>query len=125
MKNEEILREELEETIKDTQNLTRLIQGNLKTIDRLGRELLEELKLIRGWEVMIDQCKDHYEEYPNEFFRWCSVDYSYSENLIRFIKTYSNVDEEYIVLTIRLDMNLAEQVIRRAKELYGGEGKIW
>ena len=86
------LRNELNETVKDTKNLSQLIQGNIKTIDRLGRELLEELRQIRGWESMILHCKDHYEQYPDQFFGWCEV--------------------EYTVLTIRLDMELAEQVMK-------------
>lgn len=104
------LRNELNETVKDTKNLSELIQGNIKTIDRLGRELLEELRQIRGWESMILHCKDHYEQYPDQFFGWCEVEYSYAEPIIKFVKGYSN-DDEYTVLTIRLDMELAEQVM--------------
>lgn len=115
------LRNELNETVEDTKNLTGLIQGNIKTIDRLGRELLEELRQIRGWESMILHCKDHYEQYPNQFFRWCDVEYSCAEPIIKFVKGYSNGDK-YTVLTIRLDMELVEQVMK-AKELYGKE--IW
>ena len=120
MKEDE-LRKELKETIRDTKNLSRLVKGNIDTIDRLGRELLEELQLINGWEIMIDKCKDHYEQYKSEFFKWCSVEYSYSESIIKFIKNYHDDDDDYVVLTIRLDMELVEQV-RRAKELYGKEG---
>ena len=104
------LRNELGETVKDTKNLSELIQGNIKAIDRLGRELLEELRQIRGWESMILHCKDHYEQYPDKFFDWCEVKYSYSEPVIMFVKTYSNGDE-YTVLTIRLDIELVEQVM--------------
>ena len=105
------LRNELNETVKDTKNLSELIQGNIKAIDRLGRELLEELRQIRGWESMILHCKDHYEQYPDQFFGWCGVEYSYTEPVIKFVKGYSNGDE-YIVLTIRLDIGLAEQVMK-------------
>lgn len=104
------LRNELNETVKDIKNLSQLIQGNIKTIDRLGRELLEELRQIRGWETMILHCKDHYEQYPDQFFGWCEVRYSYAEPIIKFVKGYSNGDEN-TVLTIRLDLELSEQVI--------------
>lgn len=105
------LRNELNETVIDTKNLSELIQSNIKAIDRLGRELLEELRQIRGWESMILHCKDHYELYPDQFFGWCKVKYSYAEPIIEFVKGYSNGDE-YTVLTIRLDMELVEQVIK-------------
>ena len=105
------LRNELNETVKDTKNLSQLIQSNIKAIDRLGRELLGELQQIRGWENMILHCKDHYEKYPDQFFGWCEVEYSYAEPIIKFVKGYSNGDE-YTVLTIRLDIELAEQVMR-------------
>lgn len=105
------LRNELNETVKDTKNLSQLIQGNIKAIDRLGRELLEELRQIRGWESMILHCMDHYEQCPDQFFEWCEVKYSYAEPIIKFVKGYSNGDE-YTVLTIRLDMGLAEQVMK-------------
>ena len=105
------LRNELNETVKDTKNLDLLIQSNIKAIDRLGRELLEELRQIRGWESMILNCKDLYEQYPDEFFGWLEVEYSNVEPIIKFVKRYYNGDE-YTVLTIRLDMGLAEQVMR-------------
>lgn len=113
------LRNELNETVEDIKYLSELIQGNIKVIDKLGRELLEELRQIRGWESMILDCRDHYEQYPYQFFEWCEVEYSYSEPIIKFVKGYSNGDE-YTVLTIRLDMGLAEQVIR-ANERKGKE----
>ena len=110
------LRKELKETIRDTKNLSRLVKGNIDTIDRLGRELLEELRQIRGWEIMIDECKDHYEQCPTEFFKWCSVEFSYSESIIKFIKNDHDDDDDYVVLTIRLDMELAEQVMKANEE---------
>ena len=107
------LRNELNGTVKDTKNLCQLIQSNIKAIGRLGRELLEELRQIRGWESMILHCKDYYyyEQYPDIFFGWCEVEYSNVEPIIKFVKRYYNGDE-YTVLTIRLDMGLAEQVMR-------------
>ena len=105
------LRNELNETVKDTKNLGQLIQSNIKAIGRLGRELLEELRQIRGWESMILNCKDLYEQYPDIFFGWCEVEYSNVEPIIKFVRRYSNGDE-YTVLTIRLDMGLAEQVMK-------------
>ena len=112
------LRNELNETVKDIKNLGQLIQSNIKVIDRLGRELLEELRQIRGWESMILNCKDLYEQYPDEFFGWLEVDYSYIEPIIKFVNRYSN-ENEYTVLTIRLDMGLDEQVMK----VNGGKGE--
>jgi hypothetical protein len=60
---------------------------------------------------MILHCRDHYEQCPDQFFEWCEVKYSYAEPIIEFVRGYSNGDEN-TVLTIRLDMGLAEQVMK-------------
>jgi len=105
------LRKELKETIKDTINLTKLIRGNLEAIDRFGRELLEELQMIRGWKTML-VCR------PEVFdSSECVVDYDISSQSIIFKQ-----DGETF-LTIRLDIGLIEQVVQ-ANRLYGeGEEK--
>ena len=107
MKKENELREELLSTIKDLRNLTRLITGSINLVDQLGRELLEELQSVEGWEIMIER--------PFNSSK-CAVDYSFSDQIIKF------VSEGETVLTIRLDMNVEDQV-RLAQELYGEE--IW
>ena len=102
------LRNELKETIKDTINLTKLIRGNLEAIDRFGRELLEELQMIRGWKTML-VCR------PEVFdSSECVVDYDISSQSIIFKQ-----DGETF-LTIRLDIGLIEQVVQ-ATEIYGQE----
>lgn len=103
------LRKELKETIKDMMNLTKLIRGNLEAIDRFGRELLEELQMIRGWETML-VCR------PEVFdSSECVVDYDISAQSIIFKQNGETF------LTIRLDIGLMEQVVQ-ANRLYG-EGK--
>lgn len=106
---EKKLRKELIDTIDDTVNLIRLVNRNSDYICRLGRELLEELSLIPGWQIMLS-CD------PSDFDSSnCIVDYDASSQFIsfkRFGETYLN---------IRLDMELDKQV-RQAKELlYGCE----
>ena len=78
-----------------------------KEIEALAYKLLEELKKIDGWEILFQHCKDHYEEYPNDFFRWCYV--TYDSNSVDFNKTYTNGDD-FIVLTINLSEDLQKQV---------------
>lgn len=93
------LRKELKETIKDMMNLTKLIRGNLEAIDRFGKKLLEELQMIRGWKTML-VCR------PEVFdSSECVVDYDISSQSIIFKQ-----DGETF-LTIRLDIELAEQVM--------------
>ena len=84
MKETELMNE-LNETVEDTKNLSHLIQSNIKTIDRLGRELLEELRLIRGWETMILHCKDHYEQYPDQFFELCEDAYPQDKDILTYL----------------------------------------
>ena len=99
MKKENELRKELLSTIEDLRNLTRLITGSIDLADRLGRELLKELQSVEGWEIMINSPFD-----SNDLGAECVVDYSFSDQIIEFVL------EEEIVLTIRLDMNVEDQV---------------
>ena len=100
------LRKELKETIKDTLNLTKLIRGNLRSIDRFGRELLEELQLIKGWEIMLTCNPELFDSSS------CVVDYEINAKSVIFKK------EGIIYLTIRLDLELIEQVVQ-ATEIHG------
>lgn len=70
--------------------------------------LLDELKKVDGWEVMIKSCEGHYFKYPDKFFEWCEV--GFSNNIVYFTKGYSNDDDDYIVLSIDLNKPLEEQV---------------
>jgi len=107
VKKENELRKELLSTIEDIRNLTQLVRENVNLVDRLGRKLLEELQSVEGWEIMIDKPFDSAE---------CVVVYSFIDQIIKF------VIEKETVLTIRLDMNIEDQV-RQAQELHGKE--IW
>ena len=107
MKEKE-LRNELIDVIQDTMNLTKLIRGNLRSIDGFGRELLEELQLIKGWEIMLTCNSELFDSSS------CSVDYEVNAKSVIFKK------EGMTYLTIRLDLELIEQVVQ-ATEIYGQE----
>ena len=77
-------------------------------INNIGRDLLEELRKIDGWENMIEHCKEHYLECPDVFFGWCEV--KHTTDSIYFEKGYSNDDDEYKVLEINLVKPLEIQV---------------
>lgn len=111
MSEEVEIREELDEVISDVREFSVLISTNINIIEKLGRDLLDRLMKIPGWEKMIKHCKEHYEQYPKEFFGWCYIEYYYYEPKIKFIKRYSGDDTDYIVLEIRLDRSLEEQVM--------------
>lgn len=87
-------------------------------------KILDELKKIDGWEVMIESCRGHYEQYPNEFFSWCEpVVYGTTDNpMLVFEKGYSG-DDTYDVLTIDLNTPLDEQVNRKLDEIKKSEQK--
>ena len=107
MKEKE-LRNELIDVIQDTMNLTNLYYRNLSLIDRFGRELLEELQLIKGWEIMLTCNPELFDSSS------CAVDYEVNAKSVIFKK------EGIIYLTIRLDLELIEQVVQ-ATEIYGQE----
>lgn len=101
--------EQLLTNIGDAYKLKIALSDKTKEIEALAYKLLEELKKIDGWEILIQHCKDHYEKYPNDFFSWCYV--TYGSNSVDFNKAYSNGDD-FIVLTINLSEDLQKQVER-------------
>lgn len=101
--------EQLLTSIGDAYKLQIALSDKTEEIEALAYKLLEELKKIDGWEVLFQHCKDHYEKYPNDFFRWCDV--TYDSSSVVFNKTYSNGDD-FIVLTINLSDDLKTQVER-------------
>lgn len=101
--------ENLLTNIGDAYKLKIALSDKTKEIEALAYKLLEELKKIDGWEILIQHCKSHYEEYPNDFFRWCYV--TYGSNSVDFNKAYTNGDD-FIVLTINLSEDLKTQVER-------------
>lgn len=104
---------------KGLEELTRLMDERIdleENMDKVSRELLNELREIPNWECMIEGCKGHYEEHPNEFFDWCEIEYYPSLHSIEFVKGYSGGDE-ITVLSIDLDKPLEEQVQTKLAEL--------
>ena len=101
--------ERLLTNIGDAYKLQIALSDKTKEIEALAYKLLDELKKVDGWEVLIQHCKDHYEKYPNDFFSWCYV--TYGSNSVDFNKAYSNGDD-FIVLTINLSDDLKTQVER-------------
>lgn len=93
--------------------ITELMQLN-EQIDKESRELLKELQKVDGWECMIKECEEHYANYPEEFFDWCSV--TYDDDAVQFVKHYSD-DVEYEVLEIGLYDSPADQVKNRQGEI--------
>ena len=75
----------------------------MREIDKLGRNLLEELKKIEDWETMIkDWTKDI-------SLKDCIVDYNIQKPSIYFIDR-TDPDESRIILEIDLRKELREQV---------------
>lgn len=83
-------------------------------IKSLGRQLLCELRKIDGWESMIQSCYEHYQQYPDKFFDWCEVEL-FNNNIITFEKGYVGDSDSYIVLKIRTDIPLEQQVADAVK----------
>ena len=101
--------ENLLTNIGDAYKLKIALSDKTKEIEALAYKLLEELKKIDGWEILIQNCKPLYEKCPNDFFRWCYV--TYDSNSVDFNKAYLNGDD-FIVLTINLSDDLKTQVER-------------
>lgn len=93
--------------IKQNCKLKDKLYYNEKEIENIAIALLSELRKIKGWENLIEDCRWHYELYPNQFFNWCNVDFS--QNTVNFVKEYNN-GCVFDVLRIKLDISLEEQV---------------
>ena len=76
-------------------------------VEKVGKRLAEELTKIPGWENMVQDCLEHYKEYPKDFLGWCS--YEVWDGKLTVIKGYSN-DNDYIFLEIDLTKSLEDQV---------------
>ena len=104
--------------ISECSKMQSQISSHEREIERLGRDILEKLKQIDGWDVMIQHCRPHYEEFPKEFFGWCVMEYT--SDSISFVKDYSNGDE-YTVLEIDLNKSLESQVAEAKKRKFDEE----
>lgn len=86
-------------------------------LKNLAFSLLEELKKIDGWKIMMESCQWHYDQCPDEFFSWCEpIVYGSTEKLcLWFKKSYSN-GVDCTVLRIDLTRPLEEQVKEKVDE---------
>lgn len=89
------------------ENYIVLMNETGKKIEHEARELLNELRKVKGWECMIKACEEHYNKYTEEFFDWCSI--THTKDAVQFVKGYSNGDE-YEVLEISFKKSLKDQV---------------
>ena len=101
------IQDKLSADVKDYAHCKEMMTETGKRIDREARELLSELRKVKGWECMIKECEEHYAKYPDEFFDWCSV--THTDDAVQFVKGYSD-DREYEVLEISFRKSLKDQV---------------
>jgi len=101
------IQDKLSADVKDYARYKKMMAEAGERIDHEARELLSELRKVKGWECMIKECEEHYAKYPDKFFDWCSV--THTDDAVQFIKGYSN-DDEYEVLEISFRKSLKDQV---------------
>lgn len=122
MENKNMNSEVLMGMVKESYSKTRKLEKEIAIIEYDMRVksymILDELKKIEGWEELIDSCRGHYEQYPEDFFGWCEpVVLGTTENPeLAFRKGYSDGSDYFV---IRLDLNkpLSEQVEERLENI--------
>jgi len=119
--NSSKLQEELFSAIAVRKYIEEQTRELKKNIEKYGRELVEELTKLPGWNCMMQLCRDHYREYDNNrFFDICSYElgeYEY-ENHLLVKKYYSGADPDgYIVFDIDLRLPLETQISNRKRLL--------
>lgn len=108
--------------VKESYSKTRKLKKEIGIIEKdmmvKSFMILDELKKIEGWEELIDECKGHYEQYPDEFFGWCEpVVLGTTENPeLAFRKGYSD-GSDYFVMRLDLNKPLSEQVEERLESI--------
>ena len=115
------LQNETSSLIKERRELLKLIDEKEDAITVKARELLDELRKLDNWEVMIECCEEHYERFPDQFFDWCHVEFD--KNEVSFVKNYSGDYDDYYVLTIDLTKPLEEQIKERQEKIKKDEEK--
>lgn len=120
--NSEVLMGMVKESYTKTRKLEKeiaIIEFDMKVKSYM---ILDELKKIEGWEELIDSCRGHYEQYPDEFFGWCEpvVLGTVECPELAFKKGYSDGSDYFV---IRLDLNkpLSEQVEERLESIRKSE----
>lgn len=104
------IQDKLSADVKAYEHHRKMMSEMDERIDREARELLSELRKVKGWECMIKKCEEHYAKCPDEFFDWCSV--THTDDAVQFVKGYSD-DREYEVLEISFRKSLKDQVRAR------------
>jgi len=69
---------------------------------------------LHGWECLIKACRQHYDQYPEDFFNWCAVEHT--PDSIIFVKAYADCTE-YNVLEIDINKPLEDQVREKLDEI--------
>ena len=105
-----IIQDKLSADVKEYEHHKKIMAEIGERIDREARELLSELRKVKGWECMIKECGEHYAKYPDNFFDWCSV--THTDDAVQFVKGYSD-DGEYDVLEISFRKSMKDQVSDR------------
>jgi hypothetical protein len=122
MENKNLNSEVLMGMVKESYSKTRKLKKEIGIIEKdmmvKSFMILDELKKIEGWEELIDECKGHYEQYPDEFFGWCEpVVLGTTENPeLAFRKGYSD-GSDYFVMRLDLNKPLSEQVEERLESI--------
>lgn len=122
MENKNISSQVLMGMVKESYSKTRKLEKEIGIIEKDMRVksfmILDELKKIEGWEELIDECKGHYEQYPEEFFGWCEpVVLGTTENPeLLFKKGYSD-GSDYFVMRLDLNKPLEKQVSDRLESI--------
>ena len=76
----------------------------------IGNQILSELIEIDGWDAMIRHYRLHYYSHPEDIMRHCKVEIQPFFNSIEFVMHDSDDDDDYTLISIRLDKTLEEQV---------------
>ena len=101
------IQDKLSADVKDYARYKKMMAEASERIEREARELLRELRKVKGWECMIKECEEHYAKYPDKFFGWCSV--THTDDAVQFVKGYYD-GGEYEVLEISFRKSLKDQV---------------
>lgn len=102
-----LTQEKLLNEIRESCNLRIALNDKEKEIESLSDILLDDLKKVKGWECLIQCCKEQYEQGPDDFFRQCYI--THEDDSVSFHKSYGN-GHDFTVLTINLSEELSKQV---------------
>ena len=101
------IQDKLSADVKDYAHHEKMMDEADERIEREARELLSELRKVKGWECLIQACEELYAKYPDKFFDWCRV--THTDDAVQFVKGYSDVGD-YVILEISFRKSLKDQV---------------